>query len=194
MPVEKAAAEATPELPLCEACGGEHALDLPHISEMVEAATGGDDQAQKSVQGEASLTPEQQQALAELKRVDQEVRQHEHAHQAVAGGLSSGGASYTYETGADGKHYAVGGEVSISLREGRTEEETIRLARQVRRAALAPASPSAQDQRVASQASKMISEAEQGRRAEDKLSETAGGLDFVGQKPDGQKIAGRPRR
>ncbi len=66
-----------------------------------------------------------------------------------------GGATFKYETGPDGKRYAVAGEVQISISEGRTPAETIARAEQVRRAALAPANPSGQDQNVAAQASQM---------------------------------------
>ena len=44
---------------------------------------------------------------------DREERQHEQAHLSAAGGHARGGPSYQYETGPDGKRYAVGGEVSI---------------------------------------------------------------------------------
>lgn len=91
-------------------------------------------------------------ALTEMQSRDREVRAHEQAHQSAAGSLSSGGPSFTYETGPDGQQYAVGGEVQISLKEGSTPEETIRLAQQARAAALAPGEPSGQDLSVASKA------------------------------------------
>ena len=68
------------------------------------------------------------------------MRAHEAARRAAAGGLG-GAASFSYETGPDGKRYAVGGEVPVSLRSGRTPEETIANAQTVRSAALAPADP-----------------------------------------------------
>ncbi len=66
-----------------------------------------------------------------------------------------------YETGPDGKRYAVGGEVPVSLRPGRTPQETIANAQTVRSAALAPADPSPQDLAVAAQASQMEAQARQ---------------------------------
>jgi len=57
--------------------------------------------------------------------------------------------------------YAVGGEVQIDVSPGRTPEETVRKADQIRRAALAPADPSAQDYRVAAQAAQMMAQAQQ---------------------------------
>jgi|GEM_PF-5186523 hypothetical protein len=202
LPVEKAAADAMPELPLCEACGGEHALDMPHISEMVEAAMGEGEGSKTTTVGEQATvgkqaaTSEERQELNELKRVDQEVRRHEHAHQAAAGQLSTGGPNYAFETGADGKRYAVSGDVSITLKEGQTDEETIRLARQVRRAALAPASPSAQDRRVASRASKMISEAQQQSRAQqdEESPELEGAVEPLGRRKGASETVGRSRR
>ncbi len=93
--------------------------------------------------------------IAELKKRDREVREHEQAHLSAAGSLASGGASLTYETGPDGKQYATGGEVSIDASPGRTPEETVGKAKTVRRAALAPRDPSPQDRKIAAAASQM---------------------------------------
>lgn len=106
------------------------------------------------------LTPEQKAAVSELAARDTAVRAHEAAHQAAAGGLG-GAASFTYATGPDGRRYAVGGEVPVSLRSGHTPQETIANAQAVRSAALAPADPSAQDLAVAAQATQMEAEARQ---------------------------------
>lgn len=81
------------------------------------------------------------------------------SHLAAGAGLVRGGPSYTYQRGPDGQLYAVGGEVSIDTSPGRTPEETIRRAQQIRAAALAPADPSAQDRQVAAAASRMELEA-----------------------------------
>jgi hypothetical protein len=110
--------------------------------------------------GLETLTPEQQDVVSKLSARDTAVRAHEAAHQAAAGGLG-GAASFSYETGPDGKRYAVGGEVPVSLRPGRTPQETIANAQTVRSAALAPADPSAQDLAVAAQASQMEAQARQ---------------------------------
>lgn len=100
--------------------------------------------------------------IAKLKARDTEVRQHEQAHLAAAGGLAQSGASYTYQRGPDGVNYAVGGEVRIDTSPGRTPEETIARARTVAAAALAPADPSGADRAVAAQALQL----EQQARAE----------------------------
>ncbi len=97
--------------------------------------------------------------LAELKAADREVRAHEAAHMA-AGGALAGAASYTYKTGPDGKQYAVAGEVPIKMGKGKTPQETLMRAEQVRAAALAPAKPSAQDYKVAQSAAAMKMEAQ----------------------------------
>ncbi|ANQ84862.1 hypothetical protein dqs_1824 [Azoarcus olearius] len=116
------------------------------------------------------LSEAEQRVLQALQQRDDEVRAHEAAHLAASGGLAMGGASFSYETGPDGKRYAVGGEVSIDTSAGRSPEETLRKAEQIRAAALAPAEPSAQDRRVAAEAAQMAAEA----RAELQQAERAG--------------------
>ncbi|MYN45329.1 catalase [Pseudoduganella sp. FT93W] len=102
-----------------------------------------------------NLTPEALELVAQLKARDTEVRQHEQAHMATAGGLATSGASYTYQRGPNGVDYAIGGEVHIDTSPGRTAQETIERARTIQAAALAPASPSGADQAVAAQAQQM---------------------------------------
>jgi hypothetical protein len=99
------------------------------------------------------LTPEEQQQVQELKARDQEVRVHEAAHVAAGGAYVTSGPSYTYQTGPDGKSYAIGGEVGIDTSEVSGDPEaTIRKMQTVAAAALAPAEPSGQDQKVAAAA------------------------------------------
>lgn len=106
------------------------------------------------------LTPEQQRDLVSLRQRDSHVRQHEAAHQA-AGGSLTGGASFSFQVGPDGRSYAVGGEVPVRLAPGRTPDETIQNARQARRAALAPSDPSPADLSVAASAMQMEQAAQQ---------------------------------
>jgi hypothetical protein len=102
---------------------------------------------------EAELTPEEQQQVQELKARDQEVRVHEAAHVAAGGAYVTGGPTYTYQTGPDGKSYAIGGEVGIDTSEVSGDPKaTIQKMQTVAAAALAPAEPSAQDQKVAAAA------------------------------------------
>jgi len=120
------------------------------------------DEARALQKGKSSEKDTQSQSeLTELKKTDQEVRQHEAAHLAAAGGYAKGGASFEYTTGPDNKRYAVGGEVNIDTSEEKTPEATLQKARQIRGAALAPASPSGQDRAVAASAAKMEAEAKQ---------------------------------
>jgi len=132
------------------------------------AETGGDQAGGQKAAGDKAplagqpkkLSTEDKQVVSRLSARDTEVRAHEAAHQAAASGLG-GAASFTYQTGPDGRSYAVGGEVPVSLRPGRTPEETIANAQTVRSAALAPADPSAQDLAVAAEATQMEAEARQ---------------------------------
>lgn len=97
--------------------------------------------------------------VEDLKKRDAEVRTHEQAHMAAAGSLAMGGPNYVFQTGPDGRQYAIGGDVKIDTSPGNTPEETARKARQIRAAALAPADPSAQDLKVAASAASMEIEA-----------------------------------
>ena len=105
------------------------------------------------------LEPDEVQYVRELERIDRNVKAHEAAHIAAGGGVVSGGASYGYTRGPDGKMYAVFGEVPISMKKGKTPEETIQNARQIVAAAMAPADPSPQDYKVAASAMQMESQA-----------------------------------
>ena len=106
-----------------------------------------------------TLSPEALAQLSKLKARDLEVRQHEAAHLAVAGGLATSGPSYTYHKGPDGVNYAIGGEVGIDTSPGRTPQETIERAQRVQAAALAPAEPSGPDLAVAAQAQQLEAQA-----------------------------------
>ena len=65
-----------------------------------------------------------------------------------------GGATYEFETGPDGRRYAVGGEVPIDTSPVAGDPRaTIRKMQVVRAAALAPAQPSGADRAIAAKAS-----------------------------------------
>lgn len=101
-----------------------------------------------------------QQVINQLKVRDSEVKAHEMAHLSAAGGYSTGGMSFTYQTGPDGRQYAVGGEVGIDVSAVPGDPQaTLQKAMVVYRAALAPAEPSRQDYKVASAATQMMSQA-----------------------------------
>lgn len=109
-------------------------------------------------EGSNSLSEDDQKQVKDLKDRDREVRIHEQAHAAV-GGQYAGSPSYEYQTGPDGKRYAVGGEVSIDVSEEEKPEDTIQKMQIVRAAALAPAEPSTQDLKVAAEASQKENQA-----------------------------------
>lgn len=101
---------------------------------------------------------EEERKIQELKERDREVRTHEQAHASV-GGQHAGPPQYEFERGPDGKQYAVGGEVSIDISEESTPEKTLEKMNQVKAAALAPNEPSAQDRKVAGEATQKAAEA-----------------------------------
>jgi hypothetical protein len=111
-----------------------------------------------AVNGGEQLTPEEMAQVAKLAARDREVRAHEAQHIAAAGSMA-GGAQYTYQMGPDGKMYAIGGRVKITVSPGSTPEETLAKARQIRAAATAPSDPSGQDMAVAARASQMEADA-----------------------------------
>ncbi len=112
-----------------------------------------------AVKDEQDLSEDEKRAVEKLKQRDQEVKAHERAHMAGGSGVVVGGASYEYEHGPDGKMYAVGGEVKIDTSKENTPEATIRKMQQVKKAALAPAQPSAQDRSVAAAAAQVEADA-----------------------------------
>jgi hypothetical protein len=137
----------------------------PEARARSEAAERGGEVTEHAADGEAggvidvlALSREEQAILRDLQSRDAQVRAHENAH-AAAGGALSGSPSFTYETGPDGRQYAVSGEVPIAVRKGATPEETLRNAAQVRGAALAPAEPSSADRRVAASAAALEAQA-----------------------------------
>ena len=132
---------------------------------------------EKKVQEEKKADPtelseDEQRLVNDLASRDAEVKMHESAHQMAGGGMT-GAASYTYQQGPDGKMYAIGGEVSISMQGGSTPEETIAKAKQVAASAMAPGSPSGQDFSVATSARMMEMKAQQ-QLSKEKQEESQG--------------------
>jgi hypothetical protein len=111
--------------------------------------------------GDTGLTEAQRREVEHLKEIDRRVRAHEQAHLAAAGGLAKGPPHFEYVTGPDGRHYAVGGEVSIDTSSvPGNPEATLQKARQIERAATAPGDPSSQDEQVAAAAAEMAQESQ----------------------------------
>lgn len=127
--------------------------------EEVAAEDEDEQQAERDEEGLDGLTPQEEAEVQDLRERDAEVRRHEQAH-AAAGGQYAGAPTYEYERGPDGALYAIGGEVRIDTSPiPGNPEATIAKMQTVRRAALAPAEPSPQDQRVAALAQREISAA-----------------------------------
>ncbi|MBF0406119.1 MAG: hypothetical protein HQM10_02105 [Candidatus Riflebacteria bacterium] len=113
----------------------------------------GSEKPDSDLKSSQKLDEKKQQEVNELKSTDAKVRAHEAAHLSAGSGLVSGGVSYGYKTGPDGKQYAVSGEVGIDTSPVANDPDaTIRKMERVKRAALAPSDPSSQDRSVASQA------------------------------------------
>lgn len=126
--------------------------------EALENSAQNEDRA-NPIANELDLSTEEKQTVNDLKKRDAEVKAHEAAHMAAGGGVVQGSASYEYQSGPDGKMYAVGGEVKIDVSPENTPDETIRKMQQIRAAALAPAQPSGTDRAVAAQASQLEAQA-----------------------------------
>ena len=131
-------------------------------NDSVSLSPAGKERSQKTTQApeneekgidQQALSQEELKTLTELKSRDIEVRAHEQAHLSSAGQYAAGGASFSYTTGPNGKRYATGGEVPIDISKADSPAATIAKMRTVRRAALAPANPSAADRSIAASAS-----------------------------------------
>jgi hypothetical protein len=128
-----------------------------------DAATSSSEEKPSRTQANQALelTPSEARMVEQLKERDREVKSHELAHKAIAGQYARGAPSFNYQTGPDGRRYAVGGEVSIDITKESDPQATLRKAEVIRRAAMAPADPSGQDRQVAMQAAIMAVEARQ---------------------------------
>lgn len=91
------------------------------------------------------LTEEEKEEVERLKERDRQVRRHEQTHVAESGGNVRGVPHYEYETGPDGRRYAVGGYCEVDMSPGMTPEETARKARAIERGSLAPPSDELSD-------------------------------------------------
>jgi len=134
------------------------------------------------------LTEEEQEVVEELRARDAEVRRHEAAH-AAAGGQYAGSPTFSYQTGPDGRRYAVGGSVSIDTAPVKGDPEaTIRKAQQIKAAATAPAEPSSQDRRVAAQAEALAQQARAELAAEGREEREAGQAEASGAAAGGPAV------
>lgn len=136
--------------------------DNENVNSKTIASKNDDNKTDKKVSKNPNeLTEAEKAQLIKLQQRDTHVRAHEAAHLAAGGSVVSGGASYTYQKGPDGKMYAIGGEVPIHVTKGSNPKETLAIARQLRAAALAPSDPSPQDLKVAASAAMLEAKAMQ---------------------------------
>ncbi|MDA8164087.1 MAG: putative metalloprotease CJM1_0395 family protein [Desulfobacteraceae bacterium] len=136
------------------------------------------------------LSRSEQLEVAQLKEADTAVRAHEMAHLAAAGPYARSGASYKFQRGPDGNSYAVGGEVQIDASPESDPEETIRKMQVVRQAALAPASPSPQDMKVAARAAATLADASQKLVKLEEAKQEAERAKQAEARSEGQKTSG----
>ncbi len=139
--------------------GRQYAIgSLPHVVRREE------DGASQSGQADATgraMDSDDQALLSKLQARDAKVRGHEHSHIMAAGGQAQGLPQYTYQTGPDGRQYAVGGSVNISITTSGDAQASARQAETARRAALATGEPSIRDSLTAAQAGDMAARARQ---------------------------------
>jgi hypothetical protein len=176
---------------LRENAQGRAPADTDRVELSPEARQKAKEASSKDAKGNAAvdgLSEGERKEVDSLKQRDQEVRVHESAHIMAGGALVRGGATYSYRTGPDGKRYAVGGEVQIDTSPVDGDPRaTLRKAQQIRKAAMAPAQPSGQDQAVASAAASMETNAQ--RELADQTQAKSGGGSAATGKP-AQKTEG----
>jgi len=122
-------------------------------------SSSGDSSAEQNSDSDKQKTQKEAQAVKDLKARDAEVRTHEQAHKS-AGGQYAGSAAFDMTKGPDGQEYATGGHVDIDVSPiSNDPQATINKMAQVKQAALAPAEPSSQDIKVATNADMVASAA-----------------------------------
>ena len=117
----------------------------PAVASTSSAPAGSNMATPVSAKRADQLSASERADLAKLQQRDQQVKQEEKAHAAVAGDLA-GPINYVYQRGPDGRQYAVGGSVSVQATTVTGDpEEAKRLSGRMAAAAHAATSPSAQD-------------------------------------------------
>ncbi|MDC7220781.1 MAG: putative metalloprotease CJM1_0395 family protein [Spirochaetales bacterium] len=112
----------------------------------------------------------------EALRRNAEVKRHEKAHMAVLGSAASSGIMYNTVKGPGGESIAVGGKIAVDLSaEPGNPHGTLNKAHTIIAAALAPASPSGPDMRMAAQAYGLARQAQE----ELDLQRTEGSVDLL---------------
>jgi hypothetical protein len=131
----------------------------------------------------AGLDEEERRQLDRLKLTDRLVRQREETQGRLTFELWDGGPEYRYETGPDGKKYAVDGTVRVSELND-SPEEKLRRARLVRMSALIDIPPSPEGQKDAAKAiaeeGEAIRELRKRTKDPDEGGPIGGTLDVIG--------------
>ena len=110
---------------------------------------------------------EQRRAQQQLQAENAAVRSHEQAHVRLLGGAAASPVLYDTVRGPDGQSYAVAGKIKVDLSPVPGDPAaTLRKARQVRTAALAPNDPSGADMRVAAAAYRLEMQAKRNMASE----------------------------
>ncbi|MDQ1363319.1 MAG: hypothetical protein QG652_1180 [Pseudomonadota bacterium] len=152
--------------------------------------TSPDSDRDKKADEQAHTTQREEQRIVQaLAARDREVRAHESAHIAAGRQYVISGPNYTYQQGPDGRNYAIGGEVQLDVSEEEEPQASLDKAETVRRAALAPAEPSAQDRQVAAQASQMAAQARLAIAMERRQAMQTGQSDERGTRANAQEFA-----
>ena len=144
--------------------GQQYAIgSLPHVVRREEdgAAPRGEIAGGQTDATGRAMDSDDQALLSKLQARDAKVRAHEHSHIMAAGGQAQGLPQYSYQTGPDGRQYAVGGSVNISITTSGDAQASARQAETARRAALATGEPSVRDSLTAAQAGDMAARARQ---------------------------------
>ncbi len=89
-----------------------------------------------------------------FEKRDAEVREHENQHLVNAGEHAIGGPVFETYTASNGKTFITGGKVQVDLEESSDPLKTLEKMNKIKKAALAPASPSDQDRNVEAEASR----------------------------------------
>jgi hypothetical protein len=142
-----------------EKSAGSAAIDEDTVT-ISESNSRNQSEPQSALSEEQALSDAEKKQVTQLKNRDSEVRRHEQTHLAALGAYRSGGPSYEFATGPDGRRYAVEGSVPVDVSAIADDPDaTLQKAQAVRRAALAPTNPSNADRRVAAQASQLAFQA-----------------------------------
>lgn len=145
----------------------------PHVVRKEGEEENGADSAMDGDDSPGELSASDRALQQRLEARDALVRGHEAAHMTAAGPQARGPAQYTYQAGPDGKNYAIGGSVNISIVSSpMNDEDAARQAQTAARAAGAVGDMSLADAQVATRAGEISAQAR--NRAHDAYTRQAG--------------------